>query len=120
MNLPIQIFRGATTLDSVLVWLAAVAFLIGGLVNGAGRAKIRASFVRLGFPSWWCFVTAALELLTALLLVTAGNRYIGIALGICIMLVAIAAIVRIRRYRELPPPLLFLLLLVLASLSGYA
>jgi hypothetical protein len=34
------------------------------------------------------------------------------------MLAAIAAIVRIRNYRELLPPLLFLLLLVLAGLGG--
>jgi hypothetical protein len=36
------------------------------------------------------------------------------------MLAAIASIVRIRNYRELPPPMLFLLLLILAGLSGLA
>lgn len=120
MNLPVQIFTGATVLDTVLVWLSAAAFLIGAFINMSGYQKIRASFVRLGFPSWWCWVTAALELLTAVLLVTAGFRYIGAALGACIMLAAIAAIVRIRNYRELPSPVVFLLLLALASVSGHA
>ncbi|GAJ92702.1 DoxX family protein [Agrobacterium sp. SHOUNA12C] len=120
MNLPIQIFTGATVLDTILVWLAAGAFLVGAIVNASGHPKIRAGFVRLGFPFWWCWVTSALELATATLLVTAGTRYIGVALGTCIMLAAIAAVLRIRNYRELPPTLVFLLLLILASLSGHA
>ncbi|NTJ62929.1 hypothetical protein G6M50_15370 [Agrobacterium rhizogenes] len=120
MNLPVQIFTGPTMLNTVLVWLSAAAFLAGAIVNATGHQKIRAGFVRLGFPFWWCWVTAALELLTAVLLVIAGIRYIGVALGACIMLTAIVAIVRVRNYRELPPPMLFLLLLILADISGYA
>lgn len=118
MNLPIPIFTGTTSLDTILVWLAAGAFLVGAIVNASGHPKIRAGFVRLGFPFWWCWVTAALELVTAVLLVTVGARYIGVALGACIMLAAITAIVGIRNYRELPPPLVFLLLLALAGVSG--
>jgi len=120
MNLPIQTFTGATTLENVLVWLAAAAFLVGAIVNASGQPKIRAGFAQLGFPFWWCWVTSALELVTAFLLITAGTRYIGVGLGACIMLAAIASIVRIRNYRELPPPMLFLLLLILAGLSGLA
>ncbi|MGV1758539.1 DoxX family protein [Rhizobium sp. A22-96] len=120
MNLPIQTFTGATVLEDILVWLTAAAFLVGAIVNASGHPKIRASFVRLGFPFWWCWVTSTLELATAVLLVTAGTRYIGVALGTCIMLAAILAIVRIRYYRELPPPLVFLLLLALAGVSGHA
>lgn len=120
MKLPVQFFTGATTLDAVLVWLAAGAFLVGAVTNATGHPKIRASFVRLGFPAWWCWVTSAVELLTTLLLVTAGTRYAGVALGTCIMLAATVAIVRIRHYRELPPPLVFLMLLTLVSFSGNA
>ncbi|MFB2564183.1 DoxX family protein [Rhizobium sp. IMFF44] len=120
MNLPVQIFTGTTVLNTVLVWLSAAAFLVGATINMSGHSKIRAGFVQLGFPFWWCWVTGALELLTAVLLVTAGSRYIGVALGTCIMLAAIVAVVRIRNYRELPPPMLFLLLLMLAGVSGHA
>jgi uncharacterized membrane protein YphA (DoxX/SURF4 family) len=120
MHFPFQIFTGETALDSVFVWLAAAAFLAGGIVNATGHRKIRASFERLGFPAWWCWVTAILEVATALLLIGSGTRFIGVALGACIMLAAIAAVLRIRNYRELPPPLLFLLLLMLAGLGGYA
>jgi hypothetical protein len=113
-----EIFTGTTSLDTILVWLAAGAFLVGAVVNASGHSKIRAGFVRLGFPFWWCWVTAVFELMTTVLLVTAGTRYIGVALGACIMLAAIAAIVRIRNYRELPPPFVFLLLLALAGAGG--
>ncbi len=113
-----EIFTGTTSLDTILVWLAAGAFLVGAVVNASGHSKIRAGFVRLGFPFWWCWVTAVFELMTTVLLVTAGTRYIGVALGACIMVAAIAAIVRIRNYRDLPPPFVFLLLLALAGVGG--
>jgi uncharacterized membrane protein YphA (DoxX/SURF4 family) len=119
MLLPFDIFTGATRLETASVWLAASAFLIGGFVNAIGVQKIRTSFERLGFPGWWCWVTAAIEVATACLLIGAGTRTVGIILGACTMLAAIAAIVRIRHYRELPPPLLFLVFLTLAGFSGH-
>jgi hypothetical protein len=76
--------------------------------------------VRLGFPVWWRWVTSALELVTAVLLVTAGTRMAGVGLGACIMLAALAAILRARYYRELPPPLVFLALLALAGIGAHA
>jgi hypothetical protein len=114
----ISIFTGTTMTETVLTWLAAAAFLVGALVNASGHPKIRASFVRLGFPSWWCWLTSTLEFATAVLLVTSGMQSIGVALGTCIMLTAIAAIIRIRNYSELPPPIVFLVLLALAGFSS--
>ena len=119
MDLPIRLFTGATEIENILVWSAAAAFLIGAAMNASAHPKIRAGFTQLGFPFWWCWVTSALEFLTALLLITAGSFYIGAGLGACIMLAAIASIVRVRNYRELPPPALFLLLLVLAGLASH-
>lgn len=113
-------FTGASALESSFILLAAVAFLGGGVVNATGHRKIRADFERLGFPGWWCWVTAALEVATALLLLGSPTRYVGAALGACIMFAAIAAIVRIRAYRELAPPLVFLSFLAVAILSGHA
>jgi hypothetical protein len=120
MHLPFQIFTGTSAFETVFVWLAAGAFLAGGVANASGARKIRASFERLGFPGWWCWPTAAVEIATALLLIGSGTRTVGVALGTCVMLVAIAAIVRIRNYRELPPPLLFLFFLTMAGLGGHA
>lgn len=102
------------------VWPAAVAFLAGGIANAIGHPAIRASFVRLGFPGWWCRVTAALEIVAALSLLDPATRFIGIALGGCIMVVAIAAILAHRLYGHLPPPTLFFLLLALAAIGHAA
>ena len=113
-------FTGASALQSSFILLAAVAFLAGGVVNATGHRKIRAGFERLGFPGWWCWVTAALEVATAVLVSAASTRYLGAALGTCVMVAAIAAIVRVRAYRELAPPLVFLSFLAVAVLSGRA
>ena len=117
MNFPTEIFTGATAFDTVFVRVAAGAFLVGAIINASGHRKIRMSFAKLGFPFWWCWVTSALEFLTAALLIISATRMIGVGLGTCIMLVAIAAIVRIRNYKELSPPVLFLVLLFLAAIS---
>lgn len=101
--------------ETLGVWLAATAFFVGGIANATGHPKIRDSFVRLGFPAWWCRVTAALEVAAALLLLMPGWRAIGLALGACIMAAAIAAILWRKIYDHLPPPILFLLLLMFAG-----
>lgn len=106
--------------DPIGVWLAAAAFLVGGIANATGLPSIRASFTNLGFPGWWCWVTAALEIVTAGLLLVPASRLAGIALGSCIMVTAIAAILARRLYRYLPPPILFLFLLALAALGHAA
>ncbi|KQT01617.1 hypothetical protein ASG42_26760 [Rhizobium sp. Leaf391] len=84
--------------------LAAAAFLLGAAINASGRKAVKDEFVRYGFPSWWCWITAILELLTAVLLVLRPTFAIGVALGACIMVAAIIAIVRARDFRHLPPP----------------
>lgn len=93
---------------------AAAAFLLGSVVNATARKPIREEFVRYGFPWWWCWVTALLEFMTAVLLLVRPTFAIGAALGICIMVAAIFAVVRARDFRHIPPPAAFLLLLLIA------
>ena len=95
--------------------LVAAAFLFGAIINASGRKAIREEFVRYGFPSWWCWITAILEFLTAVLLILRPTFAIGVALGACIMVAAIIAIIRARDFRHLPPPSVFLLLLIIAA-----
>lgn len=103
--------------ETIEVWPAAFAFLVGGIVNSTGLPKIRDGFARLGFPGWWCWITGALEIAAALLVLVTASRTIGIILGACIMLAALAAIFRQKAYSHLPPPILFLIFLVIASFS---
>jgi heme A synthase len=100
--------------------LAAAAFLLGALINASGRKAVQEEFVRYGFPSWWCWITAILEFLTAVLLVLRPTFAIGVALGACVMVAAIIAIIRARDFRHLPPPSVFLLLLIIAALVQFS
>lgn len=108
------------SLETCFALLAAAAFAAGGVANATGHPKIRDSFVHLGFPGWWCWPTAGLELLAAVMLIFSATRIVGMALGTAIMLVAIAAILRAGLWQKLPPPLVFLVLLGLAALTHHA
>jgi len=105
------------SVSAVATWLAAAAFFIGGAVNASGAKSIRNDFKRYGFPSWWCWITAALEFATACLLLFPATFFIGVALGACVMIAAIAAVLRARRFRHIPPPAAFLMLLVVAGIT---
>ncbi|MBP1849633.1 DoxX family protein [Rhizobium halophytocola] len=103
------------TVGNAATLAAAAAFLLGGVINASGRKAVREEFVRYGFPWWWCRVTALLEILTAILLVLPPTFTIGLVLGTGIMLAAILAVVRARDFGHLPPPAVFLLLLMTAA-----
>lgn len=100
--------------ENLATLASAFAFLAGGVINATALKPIREEFVRYGFPWWWCWVTALLELLTAFLLVIGSTFAIGAALGGCIMVAAIFAVIRARDFRRILPPAIFLLLLLVA------
>ncbi|MFP3546556.1 DoxX family protein [Rhizobium sp. SIMBA_035] len=100
--------------------LAAAAFFLGAVINASGGKAVREKFVRYGFPWWWCRVTAMFEFLTAVLLVLQPTFAIAVALGACIMVAAILAIVHARDFRHLPPPSVFLLLLIMAAFIQFS
>jgi hypothetical protein len=116
MSNPIIFLSG----EPIGIWLAAAAFGLGGVANATGLPKIRTSFTNLGFPGWWCWVTAVVEIVAALLLLVPASRFIGIALGGCVMAAAIVAILARRLYAHLLPPVVFVFLLALAGLSHSA
>ncbi|MBX5165442.1 MULTISPECIES: DoxX family protein [unclassified Rhizobium] len=100
--------------------VAAAAFLLGAVINAFGRKGVQEEFVRYGFPSWWRWVTAMLEFVTSALLVLRPTFAIGAALGACIMVAAIFAVVRARDFRHIPPPAAFLLLLIIAAFFQFS
>lgn len=105
------------SLDNAATLAASAAFLLGAIVNASGRKAVREQFVRYGFPSWWCWITAMLEFITAVLLILQPTFAIGALLGACIMVAAIVGIVRARDFRHIPPPAVFLLLVIAASVQ---
>lgn len=100
--------------------LAAAAFLLGAVINASGRRAVQEEFVRYGFPSWWCWITAILEFLTAVLLILRPTFAIGVALGAFIMVAAILAVLKARDFHRIPPPSVFLLLLIIAALVEFS
>ncbi len=59
---------------SAIAWLLAFAFAGAGIFNAIGGAAVQARFVRWGYPAWWNFITAALEMLSAALIVLPETR----------------------------------------------
>jgi hypothetical protein len=52
-----------------MAWLLALALAGAGIFNAIGGAAVQAQFQRWGYPAWWNFITAALEMLSAALIV---------------------------------------------------
>jgi hypothetical protein len=96
---------------NVVAWLLALAFTGAGIGNAAGGAAIQAQFQRWGYPAWWNFMTAALELLDAVLIVFPETRIFGLALGAMVMIAATATVIRRREYKHLPPCVVFVVLI---------
>lgn len=96
---------------NVVAWLLALAFTGASIGNAAGGAAIQAQFQRWGYPAWWNFVTAALELLDAALIVFPETRIFGFALGAVVMIAATATVIWRREYKHLPPCLVFVALI---------
>ena len=93
----------AIPLASAMAWLLAVAFAGAGLFNAIGGAAVQAGFVRWGYPAWWNLVTAALEMLSAALIVLPETRIWGLALGAMVLIAAMATVTWRREYMHLPP-----------------
>lgn len=81
----------------VLVWLLVAFFLASGVMNLHPPQPIRASYARWGYPSWFHYVTAGIEIAGALLLLFVATRLIGSLLLAAVM---VAAIWTLLRHRE--------------------
>ncbi|QEI07551.1 DoxX family protein [Pigmentiphaga aceris] len=99
-----------------LAWGLAAFFLFGSVLNAIAPASIRASFTRWGYPDWFHYVTAALEFLTAVLLVLPAFRLAGVALAILVM---IAAIVTLLHHDEHAHAVAPCVVLALATACGW-
>ena len=89
--------------ESSMAWLLAFAFAGAGLFNAMGGEAVQAGFVRWGYPPSWNFVTAAIEMLGAALIVFPETRIWGLALAAMVMIAALATVIWRREYRHLLP-----------------
>ncbi len=88
---------------NAMAWLLAFAFAGAGLFNAIGGAVAQAQFQRWGYPAWWNFVTAAVEVLSAALIVVPETRIWGLALAAVVLIAAMATVVRHREFQHLRP-----------------
>ena len=99
--------------ENAAIWaqysLTAVYFM-GGVVNLIGPKPVRDLFVAWGYPRWFSYVTGALELLTACLLLYPSTVMFGVVLGALIMIAALATLATNRAWNHSPGAILMLIL----------
>lgn len=99
------------TITTVLAWLLATFFLFGTAVNLRMPENVRQDYARWGYPGWFHYVTAVLELATAIMLLFPVARPLGALLGIGIMAAAAGTVLIHREYKHaVLPSLIFFLL----------
>ena len=76
-------------LNATLAWLLAAFFLFGAYGNTFLSEENAAAYAAWGYPGWFHYVTAALELAAALLLLRAITRPVGAGLGAMVMAAAV-------------------------------
>jgi len=86
-------------------WLLAAFFLVGAIGNAFPSAAIEADYQRWGYPYWFHYVTAALELGVAILLVLPGTRLIAGLLGCLVMAAAAGTVLMHGEYTHAIAPL---------------
>ncbi|WP_118136993.1 DoxX family protein [Oceanicella sp. SM1341] len=82
----------------VLNWFLALAFLAGAALNATGLLGRRECFRRRGFPDRARHLVAALELVSAALLVIPATRVLGALLGGCLAAGALDTVVDDREW----------------------
>ena len=105
-------------MQTVSIWLLVAAFLVAGLFNAIGTPATQGSFVRWGYPAWWCRVTGGLEVADAVLIALPATRALGLIGGAIIVAAAVLTVLRHREFSHLAPLGLFAALLALAAIAS--
>ncbi len=105
-------------LHAFSIWVLVAGFFGAGLFNAIGTPATRSGFVRWGYPAWWCRLTGALEMVSAVLIALDVMRGAGLILGAVIVAAAVLTVLRHREFPHLVPLSVFVALLALAEISS--
>ncbi len=108
--------KGKNVVLWVLQVLAAAAFVAAGTAKLAGAALMVAVFNTVGIGQWFRYVTGAIEVVSAVLLLVPGLAAFGAVLLVCTMIGAVLTHVTILHSNPAAP--LVLLVVVAAILWG--
>ncbi len=105
-------------LHALSTWCLVAGLFGAGLFNAIGTPATRRDFVRWGYPAWWCRLTGALEMVSAVLIALPVSRGAGLMLGAVIVAAAVLTVLRHREFSHLVPLGVFVTLLALAETSS--
>lgn len=97
----------------ILSWLMIGFFTIGAIINWFQPPNIKADYSRWGYPAWFHYITAILELMTAILIFFEPTHFIGLSLGLVVMFSALATLIRHKEYKHTIIPLIILMVLTI-------
>jgi uncharacterized membrane protein YphA (DoxX/SURF4 family) len=82
-------------LKSIVSWLIAILlalpFLGSGVAKLTSQPMMLAEFAKLGLPVWFLYVTGAIEVVSAVLLLIPRATLVGAGLIVCVMVGALIA-----------------------------
>jgi len=104
----------------LLFWALAIFFLYGAVNNFLARGNLRETYRRWGYPDGFHLVTATLEFVAAILLVVPSTRIFGAALASCVMIAAVATLLRAGLRKQTIAPGIVLVLSGLGIAVSYA
>lgn len=109
---------------SVITWtftlLLAFAFVGDGLAKLGAQPVMVREFRAFGYPLWFMYLTGALEVVCALLVLFPRFAHVAAGLLACVMLGALYSdLAHGRLAMAVPPLLLFVLALAVGTLRGW-
>jgi len=110
--------KSLPAIASILAWLLAAFFLFGAYGNAFISADFAAAYAAWGYPDWFHYLTAVLELAAALLLIRTVSRPLGAGLGALVMAAAcLTTLVNADYGHALAPGVVLFVTLVVLGLS---
>ncbi|MBC8718143.1 DoxX family protein [Ochrobactrum sp. Marseille-Q0166] len=105
-------------ISTSLAWLLAAFFLFGAYGNTFISEENATAYAAWGYPGWFHYITAILELAAGLLLIRAISRLYGAGLGAMVMAAAaLTTLVNADYDHAVAPSIVLLISLIVLGLS---
>jgi uncharacterized membrane protein YphA (DoxX/SURF4 family) len=96
------------TSANIVAGLIGLFFVVGGIGNWIAPPRVVADYERWGYPRYFHYLTAVLELAAGALILNPGTRPFGAVLGALVMAAAVATLFRHKEFKHAIPAILAL------------